>query len=524
MRLFVSYSHDDQAWVYDFWRALQEQTNYHIWLDRRLVPASDWWQTILQNIEECDCLIAVLTPRALESMFCAAELDYALALNKPILPLLLKQCDYPDKLNLRHIQYEYIGGVPMDRVLLRVTFALGELRMKVASGTYPPQHAPRPEVPTPKPSHTEHSFEVFAMAEEAAVHGNPSLALELFHQIALTDPGGLGLAASQRMVEVRLAYDREIAYSQVLRLASTPATQRGAVVAWQVYVKQYGLDYDPNGLAQLLSSYVRASAHDTAAFLAITPAPEPPTQQPIPSDHILPSPLSWCDIPAGRVTLEAGGYVPQGGLTVEVAPFQIAQYPVTVGQYARFVEAGGYDNQVYWTKEGWNWRILKGIERPRFWNEPDRNLPDHPVVGVSWFEAMAFCHWLSSVTGEAISLPTEQQWQRAAQGDDGRLYPWGNTMDENRCNFTNITGHTTPVTQYHTGASPYGVVDMSGNVWEWCLTDGIIGGQDSAGTNNRVLRGGAWDYRQIVATTTVRLNYFPSFRYTLVGFRLACHS
>ncbi|MCB9437987.1 MAG: SUMF1/EgtB/PvdO family nonheme iron enzyme [Anaerolineales bacterium] len=520
----MSYSHDDQAWVYDFWRALQEQTNYHIWLDRRLVPASDWWQTILQNIEECDCLVAVLTPHALESIFCAAELDYALALNKPILPLLLKQCDYPDKLNVKHIQYEFIGGMAMDRVLLRVTVALTELQMKIASGIYPSQYASRPDVPTPKPSQPDHIFEVFAMAEEAAAHGNPTLALELFHKVALSDPDGLGPVASQRMVEVRLDHDRGIAYSQVLRLANDPATRRGAVAAWQVYVKKYGLNYDPNGLAQLLSSYVRTSAIDTASFLAITPTPETPYPHPVPSKHTLPPPFGWCDIPAGRVTLEEGGYVPRGGLTMDVDPFQIGQYPVTVEQYSLFVQAGGYDKQEYWTTEGWNWRILKGIEKPRVWKEPNWHLPDHPIVGVSWFEAVAFGQWLSTITGETICLPTEQQWQRAAQGDDERLYPWGNMMDENRCNFSNITGHTTSVTQYPSGASPYGVVDMSGNVWEWCQTDGITGRQDHASANNRVLRGGAWDYRQVVATTTVRLNYFPSFRYTLVGFRLACLS
>lgn len=519
MRLFISYSRDDKAWVYDFWRALQEYTSYDIWLDRRLVPASDWWETILENIEVCDCFIAILSPRSVESIYCAAEIDYALALNKPILPLVLKTSEYPQKLNDKHLQYEFIGDMPMDRVLLRTTLALGEIQMEIMRGAYPPYPTQRPDVPSPQAHEPNHIFEVFATAEEAAAQGNTTLALELFHQVVLTDPTGLGLAASQRMVEVRLEHDRQIAYSQVIRLTNDPATRRGAEVAWQVYVKKYGTDYDPNNLVHFFSSYAYKTATDTGSFRVVNPPNKPP-QQVIPSVDSLPPPFAWVDIPGGNVSLDEGGYIPQSGTTFYVKPFQIAKYPVTVTQYTLFVQAGGYDNQEYWTKDGWNWRILKGIELPRFWNEPNWHQPKHPIVGVSWYEAIAFCHWLSNLSHENITLPTEQQWQRAAQGNDGRLYPWGDLMDENRSNFTNITGHTTPVTQYPNGASPYGVIDMSGNVWEWCLTDGVTGQAGIEGANNRILRGGAWDYRQIVATTSVRLSYFPSFRYTLVGFRL----
>jgi formylglycine-generating enzyme required for sulfatase activity len=178
-----------------------------------------------------------------------------------------------------------------------------------------------------------------------------------------------------------------------------------------------------------------------------------------------------------------------------VPAFCIAKYPITNAQFAQFIEAGGYAERQWWTDSGLRLRESKNWTEPRYWQDDKWNGADQPVVGVSWYEAVAFCRWLSDATGEAITLPTEQQWQRAAQGDDGREYPWGNTWDKSRCNTDESgIGKTTPVTQYAgKGDSPFGVVDMAGNVWEWCLTDYATGAVDvAADAEPRVLRGGAW--------------------------------
>lgn len=98
------------------------------------------------------------------------------------------------------------------------------------------------------------------------------------------------------------------------------------------------------------------------------------------------------------------------------------------------------------------------------------------------------------MSGTNVRLPTEQQWQWAAQGDDGRVYPWGHDWDATRCNNRRIIGKTTPVRAYEgLGDSPFKVVDLSGNVWEWCLTDYQSGSQLLNKTGVRVLRGGSWD-------------------------------
>jgi formylglycine-generating enzyme required for sulfatase activity len=184
-------------------------------------------------------------------------------------------------------------------------------------------------------------------------------------------------------------------------------------------------------------------------------------------------------------------------LTIPTERYWIGRYPVTNAQFARFIDAGGYKELRWWTTAGWAARQRNGWTQPRYWTDRRFNGPEQPVVGVSWYEVVAFCLWLSEVTGEPIHLPTEAQWQYAAQGGDGRAYPWGNDWDCKRCN--NSVGacssdRTTPVRAYEgKGDSPFGVVDMAGNVWEWCLTGDPDRSEDiHSDSANRVLRGGSW--------------------------------
>jgi formylglycine-generating enzyme required for sulfatase activity len=221
----------------------------------------------------------------------------------------------------------------------------------------------------------------------------------------------------------------------------------------------------------------------------------------------LPAPFEWIEIP-GK------GY-------------SIAKYPVTNAQFARFVEAGGYGRREWWTEAGWQQKENDGWTEPRYWQDADFNNTEQPVVGVSWYEAVAFCLWLREATGESIMLPTEEQWQYAAQGDDGRTHPWGNHWDCKRCNNSVKpcnSRRTTPVRQYEgKGDSPFGVVDMAGNVWEWCLTDYDNRTNDfNSNANRRVLRGGSWSNSDADFFRCDYRSWFgPSSGYNLRGFRLA---
>ena len=254
-------------------------------------------------------------------------------------------------------------------------------------------------------------------------------------------------------------------------------------------------------------------------------------------DDVLPPPFAWIEIPAGKMTIWEGNELENAvyssvSRTFIQPAFAISKYPITHAQFSKFVEAGGYENQNWWTEAGWQAREEFGWTKPRAWQRSPFDTPNHPVVGVSWYEAISFCLWLSETTGDKILLPTDQQWQRAAQGDDGRAYPWGNEWDGNRCNNLVIPFYspaTTPVTQYEgqdKGDSPFGVVDMAGNVWEWCLTTSFTRHNDLHGTEVRRLRGGSWDsddYTGDFFRTDYRTGSLPFGRTDYWGFRV-CRS
>lgn len=149
--------------------------------------------------------------------------------------------------------------------------------------------------------------------------------------------------------------------------------------------------------------------------------------------------------------------------------FWIGNTPVTNAQFRPFVEGDGYTNRVYWTRVGWDWREKEKITKPAWWNDAMWSGDDYPVVGVSWFETVAYCRWLSARTRHPFRLPTEAEWEKAARGPDGRIWPWGNTWEPGRCNSEEAgLQRTTPVGQYPSGASFYSALDMAGNVWEFC--------------------------------------------------------
>jgi formylglycine-generating enzyme required for sulfatase activity/uncharacterized caspase-like protein len=182
--------------------------------------------------------------------------------------------------------------------------------------------------------------------------------------------------------------------------------------------------------------------------------------------------------------------------------FHIDRHEVTNAQFARFIQAGN-------NAQG-------------DWRQYASGKDQHPVVNVTWHDAVAYCKWAGK------RLPTEAEWEKAARGTDGRRYPWGETWEPSRANGNMTVKTTTPVGSYPTGTSPYGIHDMAGNVWEWvsslyrpypyAATDGR---EDLTGSERRVGRGGSWDYYPWLLRSASRVRVVPAARSDSLGFRCA---
>ncbi len=205
---------------------------------------------------------------------------------------------------------------------------------------------------------------------------------------------------------------------------------------------------------------------------------------------------------------------------VALSSFKIGRYPVTVGEYRRFVEAGGYADQRHWRAGGFD-----EYSQPQSW-EDQLIYSSRPVTGVSWYEASAYAGW------SGCRLATEAEWEFAARGTDGRKYPWGNApADELRLNFRRNIGHPTPVGVYSIGGTPEGIQDMAGNVWEWCSDQfedySAKSITDPTGTGfgeMRVYRGGCWIFAGRRCRSAFRYAGEPSIRHNNLGFRVAADS
>ena len=252
-------------------------------------------------------------------------------------------------------------------------------------------------------------------------------------------------------------------------------------------------------------------------------------RQASPPSGLPPSPpslhgIEWIEIPAGEFWMgdDSGRDNEKPCHLVNLPTYWIAKTPITNAQYQKFVQATGHPAPEYWEK-----------------GQIPKNKENHPVVDVSWEDGMALAKWASEQMGQTILLPSETEWEKAARGGlvlpsgknplPKRKYPWGDAFDKSKCNTREAgIGGTTPVDKYPQGASLYGVLDMSGNVWErtrsldkpypYLAEDGR---EDLDNEDFRVFRGGSWDFYGDGACAASRFDLFhPSLRSSLVGLRL----
>ncbi|MGH7495884.1 MAG: formylglycine-generating enzyme family protein [bacterium] len=261
-----------------------------------------------------------------------------------------------------------------------------------------------------------------------------------------------------------------------------------------------------------------------------------------------------CTLPPVFVALPGGKFVMGGDKEdekppheVELSPYRISKYPITNAQFEAFMKANGYQEPKWWSTEGWQYRQERNWEQPRYWDNDGFNLPNQPVVGVSWFEAEAFCAWLTaegaglSAEGQKqiVRLPTEAEWEFAARGKEGRKYAWGSgepTLEHANYDESKIS-RPTIVGSYPKGVTPDEIFDLVGNVWEWCQDwysekyyaeckkKGVI--QNPAGPGEgtgRILRGASWYNNAGALRGSRRSGFVPGYRVDSIGFRVVARA
>lgn len=681
MEIFISYSRDDRHWVHDLWRQLREQLDHDPWIDYKLVAAEDWWETILANIERAQVFLIVLTPRSIESAFCQAELHYAQALNKPILPIMLKSCEIPQ--DLKGVQYLNLTGErPMHEVLIELTKSLGKISQLLGTERYGRREAERP--PLPKTEQGRSANETYEDAIKAYESANYDLAQMLLSNIVNTGEDAiLAQLAKRKLEEIAPLKQRHQEYVNISKLASSPITRHDARIAWEIFCEIYGGDYDPlnlndrlapnqlaspsvtrpesatfdkpanlpipdhdeivdtstsaegevvsvDSVASLIERFFKArerqrwgdalgllqdvrdtgkipSWFDLEAYeleigdladpdraerrrqeekarqkaeeerrqrrveaeeklkrdneektqlgyqavkillryegkvkawealkdfwfdrrecydpdgianevcesrqlllkeidaldidlqrrnlllrmvdLSLTPAERHQSAEELgrlgdPREGVgittagLPS-IKWQEVPAA--TFCYGGGTEKESEEITLSGFYMSRYPVTNIQFETFLTAKDGLSQPRWWEGVPEEQVLKVTQRRT--TETQATQPSAPYVSRSWYEAVAFCRWLSNRLQIAIMLPTGQQWELATRGLDNRLYPWGNKYVPGFANLNELPrdagtynlGHIAIVGIYPQNASPFGILDLIGNVGEWCADIG----------------------------------------------------
>ena len=484
MKLFISYARVDKPYCEQIVKTLDI---HEVWYDRRLHAGQAWWDEILRRLDWCDGFVYLLSPESVNSEYCQKEFAVAQAASKHLFPVLIQaRTPIPDALS--HVHYADVSdGLNADavKVLLdAIYFAERQIWQQK-----PVQQLPAQKIQAPQAETGPDLGAMLADIEALMDAGNFDQAAFLLKdlrekpnlpRVILNAIPPLLHEAEQQLEWQAYIKEAERDYRPLVALVKGKRTQAAGCEGLQEFLARFP-DYDPDNLAEIYEQ----------AAIAKTPPPAPaiikPTPKIIDVRKTLPTPFEWCEIPAGKVTLETGH-------TFEVTAFQMAKYPITNAQYEVFLKAKDGYAEARW------WDYSEGAQQWRAANMTPKNTAFGgdvlPRTSVTWYDSVAFCRWLSSRTGQKIMLPSEQAWQRAAQGDDGRTYPWGNQKpDKELCNFGCNVWQTTSVTQYPTGASPYGVMDMAGNVWEWCLTewDWDTAALNINGNNRRVLRGGSWD-------------------------------
>lgn len=514
MKLFISYARVDKPYCIQIVNTLDV---HEIWYDQRLHAGQNWWKEILRRLDWCEGFVYLLSPDSVESEYCKKEFELARHLGRYIFPVLIhKDTVIPPA--LRDLQYlDFCGGLTADNVktlLNSIYLAEQERTAPPASSNVATLTADTMKPPAVNP------VSAISAATSAMAKGQFDHAVFLLKRAQASGHSSRFINIEAVLAEAeaglqRQTYLREASrdYQQIVDLVKFDRTHKLGCEAFQAFKKHYP-DFDPQNLAALCAE----TAQPSVSVITAENKPKLP-------EFSLPL-LEWCDIPRLTreiVTGENNGHAEKQ--RIEIPAFKISKYPITNAQYRVFLEDSlGYANKKWWdfSPEAQQWRAKNPEPQPPTFKGDER-----PRERVNWYDAMAFCQWFTMRSGMKITLPTDAQWVWAAQGEDNRKFPWGNTFDKQRSNTRESEiKMTTLVMRYPSGISPFGVYDMAGNVWEWC-TDVNTEAKETgtpAAVEKRLVHGGSFISPCQRAENTFRYYLDPHSFHSTIGFRIVTES
>lgn len=532
LRIFISYARVDKVLC----KQIAAELDIHdVWYDQRMFVGNDWWQQIIERLDWCQVFIYLLSPESVESYACQREYELAQKLGKNILPVLINPDTHvPPELNIIHYA-DFSRGIDKPEAMPQVLRALYVIERQMRG---------RPAQSLPV---DDKEFDLFR-GEELTIEPRTAMtyiaeyldnekygdALFIIDQVLpkLPDDGFIprDQLRARALKGVQMQERRSESYNNILELVKRQRTIDIGCDAFRKFRETHP-NYDPHNIAHICDQRSRFVSDEIISFRDKF-APENAATD---NGHHRPSPMGGQrGTPATpRETQEARvlsprekflqvmdiHWVPISGDGI-VDDFEMAVYPVVNRQFEVFLrDKYGYRNPRWWewSRYARAWRQKNGPRAPAF--KGDRR----PRENVTYYEAVAFALWLGARLGERITLPTQAQWRRAAMGDEGYAYPWGNTFHPELCNSRESRIHaTTKVSRYPRGASPFGVMDMSGNIWEWCLDTGQYQ-RDIANPEAdlpRAVLGGSFNTRYDKCQATYDFYIVPDYYYSTIGFRV----
>ncbi|MGA7195243.1 MAG: SUMF1/EgtB/PvdO family nonheme iron enzyme [Anaerolineales bacterium] len=433
--IFISYSHKDKDYIHKLQEALQNE-GFEVWIDDRIDYGTVWPKVIQDQLDSSDALILVMTPRSYDSNWVQNELDRARENGIQIFPLLLEGRQW---LSVQTLQYVDVRdkSLPPEKFYKRLANVTPRNKP-----VHPPVkqeektvEQPKPEVTKPvetkklKPVFTKNIY-IWIMAFGVIV---VSIILALALQKAInSNPQIFGSASASTNTPLPTSIQTSI--------PSTPILTETPISIVTLQPTQTSIPLIPTSSLGIGSTMISPKDGMTLMYV---PAGNFTMGAKAEDTFAACQKLSqYCDLnwfasdqPPHQVYLNA---------------FWIDKTDVTNAMYARCVSADACQQS----------SDTNSNTRKNYYGNPQ--FDDYPVVYVNWYMATAYCKWTGGI------LPTEAQWEKAARGTDGRTYPWGNQVpSDNLLNFNYDIGDTTEVGKYPAGASPYGLLDMAGNVYQW---------------------------------------------------------